>query len=345
MLPTRKTLKRLLPRVLAAFVLPAGLLAIAPLTPAAAGTVLAAGTLTTASGTPVGGQAVYLYAWPDDATMASLSAGETAPVQEVGQAVTSSSGAYSISSSTIPAAPTNLSVVTAGAAYFYTSNGTSTVRLANLRLNKNASPELISPTSPTVCNSPTVIKNYGPRGVVLDATYSNVSGVKMGYTYSNGQSSSLGIGFSTNGSTWGTQGTMSRSSTVSETYASQYGPAGTKYHTEFVYKEFRQVCTWGNNYYAEPTSFAGGAWTTSASSPTANYCVWQQKNSVFKEYKSSANTWSGGVSMSGAIGINLSSHTGYSTSSMLKYTFSVGHHLCGTNGYPGEVPKRLVARS
>jgi hypothetical protein len=43
-------------------------------------------------------------------------------------------------------------------------------------------------------------------------------------------------------------------------------------------------------------------------------------------------------------GVAVALHAGYDTDAALSYHFSRAGHLCGTNAYPGQTPKRLVAR-
>jgi hypothetical protein len=54
----------------------------------------------------------------------------------------------------------------------------------------------------------------------------------------------------------------------------------------------------------------------------------------------------GGVEMTGPIGIDLSAHTGYSTTAELTFTFSQTRDLCGTDAPPASrptAPRRIVA--
>lgn len=130
------------------------------------------------------------------------------------------------------------------------------------------------------------------------------------------------------------------SSDSSESWPTFYGATRTHYRTGFVYEKYLVEC---DGYQTQVNKFAGGTTTASATPPSASYCRWFMAGSTFKKYSSSAFTYSGGVDISGTIGIDLSAHTGYSTSAELKYKFNTGHDLCGTDDYPGGTPKRLVA--
>jgi hypothetical protein len=60
---------------------------------------------------------------------------------------------------------------------------------------------------------------------------------------------------------------------------------------------------------------------------------------------SSATTYSGAVQIAGDIGFNLSAHTGYTNNADLHTYNTLAADLCGTNGTPGTIPKRLVYES
>jgi hypothetical protein len=164
----------------------------------------------------------------------------------------------------------------------------------------------------------------------------------MNFTYGNGQNSSLGVAVSSSGSygSWSGSGTYSISSTSSESFPAFSGATSHRYRTEFVYEKYLVEC---DGFQTQPKSFAGGATTTGTSPPSAGYCVVQAAGSTFRKSSSSAYTFSGGVGITSAIGINLSAHTGYNASAELTYHFTQRRDLCGTSGYPGGTPRRIVA--
>jgi len=113
------------------------------------------------------------------------------------------------------------------------------------------------------------------------------------------------------------------------------------YRTEFVYKLFEITC--GGGFQTNSTSYAGGATTAKTTAPKAVFCVEQQAGTTFTKSHTSAFTFAGGVSITKAIGVNLSTQTGYDSNASLAYHFSKTHDVCGTNDYPGGTPRRIVA--
>lgn len=214
---------------------------------------------------------------------------------------------------------------------------------AKLRLMPaRAMPSSATPDRNPQCGAMAEIHSYGPRTTTVGTTYSHVPGVSMHFTYGSGQSSSLGVAVSGSGTdgSWSASGTHSISSDSSESFPTFSGATSNHERTEFVYKEFTVECA---GFQTQATSFAGGATTTTATPPSAGFCVTQGVGTSFTKHSSSAFTFTGGVSMSGPLGVDLSAQTGYSTSAELTYGFTQRRDLCGTDGFPGGTPKRLIA--
>ena len=75
-----------------------------------------------------------------------------------------------------------------------------------------------------------------------------------------------------------------------------------------------------SKYQAQPTDSAAGASSPNTSSAfRATYCVWQEPNSRFRLYTTTAYNFTTGVSIAAQIGINLSSQTGYDTGAQISY--------------------------
>lgn len=98
-------------------------------------------------------------------------------------------------------------------------------------------------------------------------------------------------------------------------------------------------------YNARPVSFSSGAKVqTITGAPSATYCTSFVAGSSFTKSTTAAYSASSGVTSSATLGINLSAKTGYSSDAKLKFAFSSAKKLCGTSGYPGDTPSRLVAK-
>jgi len=329
---------------------------------AAAGPSIAAqGRLVGAAGRPVAGARIVLYAWPADSVVSRLRPGQRVPLRIVGTARTTALGGYAIRV-TSPAAlrasaardgTLNLELITTTPAGFATFSfhrrlaatlqGSSAARMTPQAANLRLMPAGTAPRSPQIqCGLMHEVASYGARTTTVGTTYSHVPGVTAHFTYGSGQSSGLGVGVSSSGSfgTWSASGTHSVSSDSSESFPTFSGARSDHERTEFVYKKFLIEC---DGYQTQATSFAGGATHTTATPPSAGFCVAQAVDTSFTKHSTSAFTFTGGVSMSGAIGVDLSAHTGYSTTAELTYSFTQRRDLCGTNDYPGGTPKRLVA--
>lgn len=196
------------------------------------------------------------------------------------------------------------------------------------------------------------ITNYPTTKTVVGETYSNTAGVTASFKYSQSASSTLGVGVSGTGvlGTFKASGTTGQSASSTVTFPSLSGSGNRLYETYFYYKKFKETCaattTSTSEWYDQATSWSGGAATEApVSAINATNCVSQAAGSTFTKEATDARTESAGVSTLKDIGINLSSKTGFSTTSSVKYAFSAKHQLCGLNGYPANSPGALQAKA
>lgn len=201
--------------------------------------------------------------------------------------------------------------------------------------------------TPAIVCGWSLVQDLGTNTVWVGGTYVKATGVTADLQYVSGASSSLGVGVSTSGKygTYSASGSVSRSASGSIDYPKS---AGFQHdYTGFRYGKYGYWCDTQPNYlkyqvYA--TSWAGGSSIYHpTTSPSAPYCVPNVAGSVFTKQTSTAYNYSTGASTAGDIGINLSTQTGYTSALKVVYTFASARKLCGTNDYPGGVPKRLVA--
>lgn len=205
-----------------------------------------------------------------------------------------------------------------------------------------------------VCGE-TLVTNYGAKAVTVAGTYTGGAGMTGAATYSSGSSSSLGVGYSASGAygSYSASGTLSRSSTATVGFGG--GTGGREYRTYFNYGKYSQWCYPVSNpaaknvyaYKVHVSSYAGGGTTVSATVPSTSdsNCVPLSNGNSFIRSSEAAGTYSSGASLSDVIGVNLSSQTGYSTSTSLTYTNSSGvsRRVCGTNTTPASAA-RIVLR-
>jgi hypothetical protein len=332
--------------------------------PASGGALVVQGAVLGTAGQAVVGQQVNLIAWPQQQVTAALQPGQAVPTTLVGSAVTSASGSYAIpvaSAGGLAASAddgtVNLEVITTGTAGFsafsfhrqlvataagaaFAASPAGATQTANLRLLPGGQPASAAPG--VQCGILHFVRSFGDRQTTVGGVWSHVTGVSVTFTYTVGQHSSLGVGVKGVVGGWSGSGTYSIEGGVSSStgFPKVSGVQGTHFRTNFVYGLYAVEC---GGQQAQPTSYAGGTRNVHSATPSATHCVLFRAGSTFTLSRSSAYTYSGGVEMSGPIGIDLSAHTGYNTGAALAFTFTQNRHLCGTNANPGAVPKRIVA--
>lgn len=337
------------------------------------------GQLVARSGAGVAGQKVVLYAWPTASALAKLADGEVVKKAAVGYAETAQDGRFALKISDasllghyrdadgninfglVSASPSGLftyNFVSAAdskspSAFASVARGTSAVVLApaedvSPRYDETRLPDDVRPVD-KACGT---VRNgdIGNFWVTVGYGYVTGSNASMNFSYTSGASSSLGVGMSISGAggTFSASGTSSVSSSSTVSYPATGSFKG--WQSQFFYGKFRTICTEGSlvvaDYYeAKPVSFSGGASVqTISGAPAATYCTSYVSGSSFTKNTTTAYTGTAGVGSSGTLGVNLSATTGYSSQASLKFTFSSAGQLCGTNGYPGATPSRLVAK-
>lgn len=203
--------------------------------------------------------------------------------------------------------------------------------------------------------SQTLTKDLGLRTTQVNAAGVTYSGATTDFVYTSGASSSLGVAVSESGKygSWDASGSSSKSTSSSVSYPA-YGTGYWARKTQFHYGTYRVGCyytagmgvVYSQWYETRPIKWAGGATSyKSTSYPSATYCVTHEAGSSFTRQSSSAVTWSNGVALGGAIGIDLSSHTGYTSDAASKFNFNSRGRMCGTADYPAGTPRTLIAKA
>lgn len=184
----------------------------------------------------------------------------------------------------------------------------------------------------------TVVKDYGRRWTAVGQWFSNATAVTGDFRYTSGADSELGIGVSATGKygSFSAGGTQSQGWDIGLGYPTNAGQGGWLYRTRFHYKLLRyNHCYKGGclvTYKAEPTALAGGESIPSVQNPGGmdNCNPYPDGADVDINY-SRAITWTNGVNTGGAIGIDLSSRTGYTSGAHLTIHFNSNRRLCGRN--------------
>lgn len=202
----------------------------------------------------------------------------------------------------------------------------------------------------------TKLATYPARQTQVGTTYVTVPSANATFSYTAGASNTLGVAVSATGAAGSFK--ASGTSTLSSSGVPEWGArtGNVSYSTFFTYEKWQRSCQdvyiqpdpWIVNVTVKATRFDGGTAVGSPALPTANYCVPLARNSSYTITSTKASTNSTGVSLSSAIGINVSSQAGYSTVVKAKYTntsLSIDRRLCGVSGYPGNSsPGRLVLK-
>jgi len=190
------------------------------------------------------------------------------------------------------------------------------------------------------------LRTFKPSWTIVGGTYSITKYSTESFRYSVHQSSSLGAGLSASGKpgSFSQNGTTGVSASSSESYRPRGGNVSVLYETQFINAEWALSCGHGFiSYQTKPVEFAGGARSVSTRAPKAKYCVYQEAGSTFTKDSTSAYSFSAGFSIP-VLNLTLSAQTGYDSGASVSYHFTRAGHLCGTNAYPGQTPKRLLAR-
>jgi hypothetical protein len=343
-----------------------------------AGPVIVQGILYDVDGSPASaGELVTLTAWPTSQVLAGLAKGDPVPTLTAGVAVTDASGAFALRYSD-PAALAPF--VDADGTVDFSVESDAGRGPHSFNFSRKVARDAVQSTAvaPVDRKGAVVIKlrplpgvlaqpaagersastlNYrppcgwhkvstlGPRWVNIASAYT-AGGVSAKLTYVSGASSSIGVGISVPGSgTFSASGSVTVSSGATIGFPAVSGGAGRVWRTQFVFAKFGYRCATApySSYKVQAVSFAGGAsFTTPKVPPTAKWCVIKLANTHYILDESTATSYT--ASTSGDIGINLKVTTGYSSSTKIRFDFTSGKRLCGTNGYPGETPGRLVAK-
>jgi len=216
----------------------------------------------------------------------------------------------------------------------------------------------VDPTNPRsvvktdVCGE-TLVKNLGQVQTNVGQTYSTNSGSYQHYITQSDTSSTLGVGFSTTGG----YGSFSASGTVTRSHSDlwDYGKRSGwfRYIGWYSYGKYEQWCYPIYGDYAHRSIYAyvaraitggqnGGVVQTLGTAPSVpdSYCRALGAGVSTTKSSSVAHTFGSGVEISSAIGIDLSSRTGYSTGISVesKNTGTTNKQLCGTDGYYADTP-------
>jgi hypothetical protein len=192
---------------------------------------------------------------------------------------------------------------------------------------------------------------YGNIRVRIGRLYSESPTAAEQFTYTRGSSSTLGIGFSGSGAagSWSASGTTTTDSSDRLDYPLMRGVAYKLAYTTFQYDKWIQTCrsypggyVVSTDHYFGPSRWIGGQNWENGNRLGMGNCLQHPAGSHFTKDRSTAYEGGADVASSGAIQINLSARTGYSTSTSITFGFTHTQPLCGYRDYEGGTPQLLT---
>jgi hypothetical protein len=333
------------------------------------GEAVVSGHISDDRGRPAGGRAV-LVAFPPQEVMSAAKVGDSVRLRPVGKASVDPTGAFALrvdpavrlrefaSRSGI----VDMEVLVAGPAgstsYAFSRRLDSAGRIApetsrihvarsrtsvsTIDLTVQQAPEptrdertqsLAAP--PIYCTS-TLKQVYSPVWVLIAELYTGPHAT-VDFTYAVGAQSTLGIGVSISGSagSFSQGGKITVGSSGSVNFAVVPQNQRRVEETQWRYAKWDVSCPTAPHFEARPYTWIGGStYYTPASTPSAPYCTPYLAGDRPAIDQHRAIEWSNGVRISGIIGVDLSTTTGFTTKAAQQWTFLANGRLCGTNDYP-----------
>lgn len=242
----------------------------------------------------------------------------------------------------------------------YTTASPISLKNLNKAYQVSALNEEIMATSP-YCVITVLSTDYGRKATVGGAV-SSLPGTKIEFSYSSGTTTTLGVAVSASGSmgSWSASGTSTRSTTSTVSYGTITTATRPLFETSFTWQKTKKVCDipgqFGQpgfttiSYHYNPIAWGGGGTIVANGqfdfTPPSAYCASYSANVGIHKTSTTASTYSTGAQVSLGIGINLSSQSGYSSSTSIKMTMPshTGGQICGLNGSPGGNSGTLKAK-
>lgn len=190
------------------------------------------------------------------------------------------------------------------------------------------------------------------RVTTIAQVYSTTSKVTTKVEYSKGSSSSLGaaVNIGTSAVSFTSSGSVSTSYDSSTGYNDRRGVHATSYRKYAQYTKFREYCALHplaggsptgapvptSNYQVRPVDLTDtfSVALATSSTPNAPYCSLTE--TFYEASTGTAVTFSNGVALKTAIGVDLSAKSGYSNGIKIRFDRTSGSSfkVCGTAGKP-----------
>lgn len=336
------------------------------------GPELARGVVTSKTGGA--GAQIVVVAWPTERAMARLRVGDRVKLLPVAKAVADAAGrfalrldpAINVADYTNPSGSINLDAfATVGHERSQTAFSRRLVAAADRTLQpaSGLTRDLVIPMSGSgvpddavlapepldkACIS-SLVQSYPNALTIVGEVYPGPHATGD-FVYKSSAESTLGVGVSATGSmgSWSVGGTSTQSSTIEIGYPVVPANGKKVEQTYFKYGKFAITCVGKGysitSYESRAYQFAGGSDNyNAAGTPSWTECTSYIAGTTPKITTHKAITFSNGVNISGAIGIDLSGSTGFTTEAKLAFAFATNGNLCGSNGLPGSA-QRIIGR-
>lgn len=215
---------------------------------------------------------------------------------------------------------------------------------ANAAASVAAAPQVPIPPGAASCSE---VSNTEVPGVEMVVGYkstltaSHIKYAQYTYTTSTSQTTGVGISLSAESTGFSVDGTTTQSSGFTAEFPKITGASSNDMAVNSTWNDTEWHCQAGNlTWFYGWTVYlngVGSTWsnaTPGAPAVAAGKCLTAGANTTVTYDTTSQSTWTAGVSISGHIGINLSSQDGWSGSSSLTYAFATSAPICGVSNYP-----------
>lgn len=324
------------------------------------------GRIISSNSAPVAGALVTISAWPSSETLTGIDEGERVPMIYLTSVKTGSDGVFSatveLSTPDLVAlrdrGELNFQAKSIDGTAVYLAEFTTSDKAPNLQRKKVLTKNIGNLTvagrisqakaSRAVggCGYTYYLSDAGTAYATVGSSYvAATSGtVSAQYKFFAGASTTLGIGIDS-GAGFRAGGTNSVSSSINVTFPQNTTQSAKNHQISYMTAKYGIACS--NTVELRAKYATGGARTVTAVLPTANFCVNLPPDTPIEISSSVASTNSVGFDTSGLISIDLSSRSGFTTSSSLtvENTSSISKRYCGVNNFPTMSPGKIVIKN
>ncbi|WP_422646886.1 hypothetical protein [Actinoalloteichus caeruleus] len=336
---------------------------------------------------PSGGVVVRLLAWPAGRELASLEDGDTFTLTPIARTSTDSDGHYELRvdpsvdlgrfESEDGLVEVSLDVQAPEGQASYQGTVAPEEALGGTFSSRAAGDEVVEPSLPseldlTLEPAGSVARsdvpadddglvhaqyvNLGVRWTNVGALFIKVTGVWGELQHLSGANAELGVGVASNNGSYSASGTVNRASDTTIGFGRHGRYTYQFFDTQRPYARYTRWNCSGTRSTStvQPLAYGGNAGGRSRSASAhippnqpRSRCAPYAPTFFHDQSKTKATTWATGAKVASLIGIDLSSRTGYTTTTKTRFEFvSAGRAVCGTRAHPASAtgPGTLVVQ-